>query len=1085
MALEPPGHALADQVSEAGSANVRASLCAGPDAPAQQNAAAAEKDSFLPPHLKGLVSPNLKAPTPLQSGPPKPSQSAGITASKAAETAMLQPQKQQRHAGHQARAPAAAPKASGLAKQPPSMPASTAMPQASAPSGARASVLQSPKPTPASASRSSATLTNSSARTLQASVAKQASGAAGAPAGLPREPTDKGHRASAGAASQLGTPSASVGAKQGMTAGGKASASAGSAVAAATPVAASKGQPASLAKGGSVSQKPSAPPAAAGQAVQGGHAAPPVRAAASAALPTTSVPVPAEAIAAATSFLNDLGNARSSPSEAPRKAPSGSGRPAAGQLGSMSRSAQQTQPALSLPKLPAHPPSPEMRLESLMQELSNMAHRLPDAAPAEPRQKPAGPSLAAPRAAAPSASSLQQAVSRTAGPASGMPYRASAPPRQPQQAGRATAGRSIPARQGTLSDADVTAATEKLRKQIAELNRVIDVRVREAKRKGTAGKAVPPGPKQPAQASQAAPGSAAPTIAKAKAEVPQPTEQPSKGPSAAPNLASKQPPLSSAPVPGPLVAQGEQDAPAQSSKAAEHTSKLALAGHSTGKQTPQAAAPARSPSAADLKQSTVAEGHRAAERASNPASGASAGEAMTSPARAAAVAPQKQHGSTSDRAKLAPKQPPASCVSNRAKAGGTQPPSSRPSAPGSVPPGQPANPASGPQVQSSQPSAAPVAEHPAAEQVVKEPQQIKRPQMPGMLPPLKQADTSSAGVPRMHASAQPPTAHDQGGPAAASQPSVKASAVPTSHHGPAQPSVTPALAGKESVQLAVQKDGGVRLAMSQPSASAGAATRAAPSQAQPVMPDVTPASDKPQERAARPTAGAQPIQPDTHTKAAKAAARSAEATPPAGGSVRHGTHERPARSAEPVAKQREQASSTALEDLSGREAPDRVDSAAAPLRAGKGNYEPVSPEMQGSLPAMGHLPATPLPVLALEDNRRATSPSSSGTPAYTMLTQTPLGTGSAWPAAAQDKAGSQPAPALTQQRKTVHLTPTLDSWNEPTNARAAAGAGEGSLLGSVKAGQPAKAAGQTSRASSPYGRTPDSGHRAARGRIMT
>ena len=1066
MALELSGCACADQAPEAESASVRATLCAGPGAPAQPNAAAVEKDSFLPPHLKGLVSPNLKAPTPPQSELPQPTSSAGIAVSKAGEKAMLQPQKLQSHTGHQARAPAAAPKASGLAKQAPNMPASTAMPQASTPHGIRASGLQSPSPAAASTLRSSAAPSSSSARAGPASSARQASGATGAPAVMRREATDQGRRASAVAASQLRTTSASVSTEPGTSAGEKGSASAGRATVAATPMTASKGQPAPFAKAAPVSQKPTARPAAA-KVIQTGGAAPPVSAAASAALPMTSVPLPAEAIAAATSFLNDLGKANSAPSEALGSAPSGFVQPAAGHLGSKPRSAQQTQPAQSLPKLPANPPSPEMRLESLMQELSNMAHRLPNATPAQPLQQSAGPSVAASRAAAPSASSLHQAVSRSASPASGMPLRVSAPPWQPQQAGRATAARSIAARQGRgSSNADVT-ASEKLRKEIAELHQVIDLKVREARRKGAAGKAVPQGQKQPAQLSQAAPGSAAPIIAKAKAEVPKASEQPSKGPSPAPNLASKQAPQSSGAVPGSLAAQGEQTAPAQSSKAAEPTSKLATAGHSTGRQTPQAAAPASSPLAAQGKQRTVADGQRASARTSTPASEASTGEATTSPAKASVVAPHKQHSCTSGRATLAPKQPLASSVSSAARAGGTQLPSSRPSALGPVPASQSAAPASGPQVRGSQPSAAPVAGHHAAKQAVQEPQQVERPQMPSMSapPPLKQADTSSAGVPDMHASAKPPMAHGQGGPAASSQRSVKAPAVPTSPHGPAQPSVMPASAGKEPIHLAAHKDRAERPAMSQPSASAATATRAAPSQAQPVMPDVTPKSDKPQERAVWPTADTQPCQPDTHTKVGKAGAMSAAATPPAGGSVWNGTDERPALSAQPVAKQREHASSTTPEDCSGREAPHRLNSAAAaPLQAGK---------------------RTPLPVLALEDNTWTNPPSSSGTPAYTMLTQTPLGTGSAWPATAQNKANSQPAPVLAQQRKTPHLTPTPDRQSEPTNGRAAAGAGEGSVPGSFKAGQRADAAGQTPRASSPYSRTPPSGHRAARGRVMT
>ena len=500
---------------------------------------------------------------------------------------MMQPQKQQSHAGHQAKAPAAAPKVSGPAKQPPIMPASTAMQQASAHGASGAKLPHAPEATPAGTTKSSVTQPGSSARVGQASTAKQASGAAVLPAVTHRRTTEDGNRASAGPAAQQKTLPVSSGGKPGTPAAGKGSASARSTVAAATSAAVSKGQPAPLAKGASVSQKPAVRPAAASRAFPSGRVQPAVSATATAAQPSTSVTVPAEAVAAATSFLNDLGNASSSPSEARGLAPSGPVTPAAGQPGSISGPALQTQPGQSLPKLPPAPPSPEMRLESLMQELSNMAHRLPNAAAAQPQQKPAAPAAAAPRAAA----SLRRPASRSVSPANVMPLRVSAPPWQPQQSGGATAARSAPAKHGRMSsDAEVRAA-EKLRKEIAELQREIDLKVREAKKKGQAGKAVPQGQKRPDQAPQAAAGSIPRAVAKAKAEVPKASEQPSKGPSPAPNPASKQTPQPSAPVPGPLAAQGEQSAAAPVNQAAESASQPASARPSTGKQTAQAAAP--------------------------------------------------------------------------------------------------------------------------------------------------------------------------------------------------------------------------------------------------------------------------------------------------------------------------------------------------------------------------------------------------------------------------------------------------------------------------------------------------------------
>ena len=1068
-------------------------LCAGSGAPPQQIPAAVEKDSFLPPHLKGLVAPQAKAPTPLQSGPPQPIFSAAPAASKAAEKAAVQPAKQETHGGQAAKVPAPAHITSTLAKQPCSMPGMPAMEQASARSAGGANILQGPKAAPASITKGSAAKADSSAHAGQATSSKQAPGAAITQAAMHREAAEKGHRASTGAAAQQKSPPSSGVGVPGTAAAGEGGDHAGSTAAARTPVATSRSRPASPAKTASVGQTPAMRPAPASRLLPSGIAAPPISAAASAVLPTSTVPVPAEAIAAATSFLNDLGNANSSPSGASRPASSGlgsgSGKPAVGQLGSKSQSALRTQPGRSLPNIPANPPSPEMRLETLMQELSDMAHRLPNATPAELQQKPAASSAAASKAAASLLPALQQPVSRSGSPASGMPLRASALPRQPQQVGSATAARSAAAKQGRASsDADIPAA-EKLRKEIAELQRVIDLKERETKRKGLAGKPVPQGERQPALAPQTAPVSTPPNIAKAKAEVPKASAQPSKGPSPAPNLTSKQISRTAAPVSVPSAAQGERNA--EGNRAAEHTSKPAFAGLSTGRHTPQAAAPVPSPSAAQGKQNAAADGNRAAGTPQS-APGLSAGEARLAPAKAEASAAQKQHSSISDGAKLAPKQPLASPVSKGARAEGTQlSSSSRPPAPGPVPPSQAATPASVPQVQRSQPSAAPRAEHPAAKLSAQAPQPVKPLQMPSMSAPLslKQADTSGVEIPNIHASPKPPTAHVQGGPAASSQQPVKATAVPTSRRGAAQPFVMPASAGRETVQFAVQKDKATRPATPQPSASTGAASSAVSSQAQPVMRHGTPTDDRPKERAGRPTAAS--AQPDTHIKVghAKGGAASAEGLPAFTGRIQTGIVERPEQSAQVVAKQREHASSTihaSLEASSGRGAPHRQASAAAAhLQAGEDNSKPASPENHGSLPVTGRLPAFPLPVLALENNTSASSPPSSDTPAYTMLTQTPLGTGSAWPAATQGKMDSQSASIPSQYRKSSQLTATPERLSQPITARTAAGAYNRAVPEPLSAGQRAGAAGQTPRASVPQGRTLPSRGRGARDRVMT
>ncbi len=982
---------------------------------------------------------------------------------------MLQPQKQQSHTGNQAKAPAAAHSASGPAKQPPSMLASAATQQASAHGASGAKILHAPKPTPAGTTKNSATHPSSSAHVGQASTAKQAFRAADAPAVTHRKAAEEGHRASAGPAAQQKALSGSVGRKPGTPAAGQGSAIAGSTMVAAMSAGARKGQLAPLAKGASVSQKPAVRPAAVNRSFPSGHVQPAGSATETAARPTPSVAVPPEAIAAATSFLNDLGNSSSSPSEARGVVPSGPRRPAAGQPGSKTGPALQTQPGQSLPKLPPAPPSPEMRLESLMQELSNMAHRLPNAAPAQPQPKPAAPTAAASRASG----SLQQPDSRSASHANVVPLRVSAPPWQPQQSGGATAARSAPAKHGRVpSDAEMRAA-EKLRKEIVELQRDIDLKVREAKKKAQAGKAVPQGQKRPDQAPQAAAGSMPPAVAKAKAQVPKASEQPSKGPSLAPDPPSKQTLQLPAAVPGPLAAHGEKSAAAQGDKATGLTATPASAGLSTSKRVTQAAAPVPSPLAASQKQSTVPTGDRVAEHMSKPASGPSTGEARVAPAKANAPAAPKQGSSAAEGGNLPHEQSVGSSVSKGAIGEGTQlSSSSRPAALGSAPPSQAANATSVPQIQRSQPSAAPDAKHPAAKQSATASTPVKPPQKPSMSASLSQKQTDTSGT-------KPPTTHAQEGPAGSLQQSQRATSVPTSQHGPAQPIVTPASAGKEAVQLAISKD----QATAQHGAAAGAANRAAPSQAQPVMSDVLPADDKPKERSARPTAASQSTQPDTHStvEKAQAGAASAIAMPTTDGSVQAG------RPAAPVAKQREHAPSPMLEGSSGKEAPLRLDSAAAPgSQAHKDTPKPARTERLGSLPATGHLEAVPLPVQALEDNTRASSPSSSGTPAYTMLTQTPLGTGSAWPAAAPDKADSQPAPILSQRRESFQLRATTDRLSRPNSARTAPTASHRSVPGPVMAAQRAGAASQTPQASALQGRTPpSSGQRAARGRVMT
>ena len=88
-------------------------------------------------------------------------------------------------------------------------------------------------------------------------------------------------------------------------------------------------------------------------------------------------------------------------------------------------------------------------------------------------------------------------------------------------------------------------------------------------------------------------------------------------------------------------------------------------------------------------------------------------------------------------------------------------------------------------------------------------------------------------------------------------------------------------------------------------------------------------------------------------------------------------------------------------------APRRHEARAAPMPG-----EPGMTAKQGRTP--GAIPGVPLPVLATNGGKAVGSPTGSGaTPAYTMLTLTPLGTGSAWPVMPQ-KPDKPAAPASGQ-----------------------------------------------------------------------
>ena len=90
-------------------------------------------------------------------------------------------------------------------------------------------------------------------------------------------------------------------------------------------------------------------------------------------------------------------------------------------------------------------------------------------------------------------------------------------------------------------------------------------------------------------------------------------------------------------------------------------------------------------------------------------------------------------------------------------------------------------------------------------------------------------------------------------------------------------------------------------------------------------------------------------------------------------------------------------------------APRRHEDRATPMPG-----EPGMAAKQGSTPGNAGILGVPLPVLVTNGGKALSSPTGSGaTPAYTMLTLTPLGTGSAWPVTPQ-KPDKPAAPASGQ-----------------------------------------------------------------------
>lgn len=1084
----------------------------GSSSTAQQRAANSEKD-FLPPHLKGMVSPSATAPAPVLSRPQQLS-SAAIATSKASEKPAQQPQKLQSPAGLQEKAPASAPKAPNVAKRAPSLPAKAAAQQPSAQNANAASARHAnaikalPAPKAASAStpdRQASTLGHIS---RAAASAKQAAQAAGRAAATHHEAPRKGQSTSAGAAPSQRTPPASADARPASPVSGGASHAitgtplpaaarkvnegrsplpstpASDAPAASTALAASKSQSVPLPGSAAAPQKPAVRPAAAvassGASAQTAaqkqaseqrvaESSVPVQQAATTSLPpktalpsvamapamqpVTSTAVSAKAIAAANLFLSNLGIANSSasdgsadgmrkrsrntaekrdkkvaqaqaeaswsaplfpsPGHVPGSLPFPPGmianfgalgsfsanQPAVGQVGSFGSS----QPAAEQlgskyrPVLPKqlHPPSPELRLESLMQELSGMGHKLANAAPAHPQPSLAPAATGQPQAAhtasrpaATSAVSLQQPPSRSASPANDLIPRGSAPVRPPQpsisaEALRNAAKTAIAKQVKPITRLDTEeAAAEKLRKQIAELQRTIELKELEGRRKAAAARTASQRHKLPESAPEAAPATVQPSsapAAKATREARGLAEQPLKPPSAV----------------------------------------TASSNHITSAPAASAPGPTRHP----VQQSAPAEGQHVAQQGSRSVITASRnGQASSVPASPPAVAPQKHQSSAAvalgfcsghSHALSARKAPggegiPATQGTNLPALGSA----SSNSAPIAVP-----------EVRSSQPLAAQKVDQAAGSQPDRAPQQASEAQQVAITSvpqSLASAQLISAKPASVKAAAQPP---QEGHKGPSEQPLVVSL--------PASPAATPASGAGETVQRAVHKDrvaptlvpvssavpsavmpssaarAGAHLAAQedmttpakepQPDAAPASLNGAVPSR---VEPAVTPVSDESPEQAAAATPAWQPAQAKGGGGAEGRKAAPARATPAvsAFGSLHFGT---PEPSPQSGTKQ------AVLDKPLRREA---QPAATATLQAGEDALKPAPTAKQGSALGTGQLPALASPVLAIKDSSAASQSPSSDTPSYIMLTQTPLGAGSAWAPAAHKKLNSPPAP---------------------------------------------------------------------------
>ena len=307
-----------------------------------------------------------------------------------------------------------------------------------------------------------------------------------------------------------------------------------------------------------------------------------------------------------------------------------------------------------------------------------------------------------------------------------------------------------------------------------------------------------------------------------------------------------------------------------------------------------------------------------------------------------------------------------------------------------------------------------------------------------------------------------------------------------------------------------------------------------PERAQPLKPQVTVETAVPRAQFAHGTSTARAVQGATLAKAGAAASQALpqEGAVPAKASSavtvpdksQEGKPQASQASPQTPVQQAVPASTSAAGKAALPHAPRRHEDGAAPMPG-----EPGMAAKQGRAPGTAVIPGVPLPVLATNGGKTVGSPTGSGaTPAYTMLTLTPLGTGSAWPVTPQkpdkpaapasgqlSRAGERPGPehpeassavapasgqhSRTPQPNTASARPKVDSTGKlglmlsrsprPDASSARPKADKAKQISGLQPSTVPKPAstrpGQLPDASTPRVNTPASGGRPVRGRVMT